>query len=111
MPEITKRVIVIVMNASRPTRPLHWYGIPVRVALLTFLGTLVSFAASLFFGILGTVILGALRRVHPDLSVAYRHIAVPIAIVAGSVIFLAALIMEIRRYRQSKMLSAIERMS
>ena len=36
-------------------RPPRWYAIPVRVLLLTFIGTLISFAVSLFLGIVGTV--------------------------------------------------------
>jgi hypothetical protein len=103
--------MVTVMTASPTARFPRWYGIAVRVALLTFLGTAVSFAVSLLFGILGTVILAALRRVHPDMRVAYRHIALPVALVAGTVVFISAFVMEIRRYRQSKTLSAIERMS
>lgn len=92
-------------------RPLRWYAIPVRVLLVTFIGTLVSFAISLLLGILGTVIVSALRHVNPNMTVAYRLIALPAAIVAGSIIFVLALTMEIRHYRQSKTLNAIERMS
>jgi len=43
--------------------------------------------------------------------VAYRLIALPAAIVAGSIIFVLALAMEIRHYRQSKILAAIARVS
>jgi hypothetical protein len=42
---------------------------------------------------------------------AYRLIALPTAVVAGSIIFVLALAMEIRHYRQSKTLNAIERMN
>ncbi len=98
------------MPAS-PSRPPRWYTIPLRVGLVTFLGTLLCFAVSLLFSILGTVVVAALRRVHPDMRIAYRHIALPIAIVAGIIIFVLALGMEIRHYRQSKTLSALERMS
>jgi TRAP-type C4-dicarboxylate transport system permease small subunit len=96
--------------AATPSRTPRWYGIPVRVALATFIGTLLCFAVSLFLAIIGTVIVSSLRGVHPDMSVAYRMIALPIALVAGSIIFVLALIMEIRHYRQNKTLSAIERM-
>jgi hypothetical protein len=89
----------------------HWYGIPLRVALLTFLGTLLSFSASLLLAILGTVVLSALRGVHPDMRLPYRHVALPVAVVAGSIIFVFSLVHEIRYFRQSKTLSAIERMS
>jgi hypothetical protein len=83
----------------------------VRVGLVTFVGTLLCFAVSLLFSIFGTVILAALRGVHPDMRIAYLHIALPIALVAGSIIFVLSLMMEIRHYRQAKTLSAIERMS
>lgn len=81
------------------------------MGLVTFIGTLLCFAVSLLFAILGTVITAALRSVHPDMRIAYRYIALPIALVAGSIIFVLALAMEIRHYRQRKTLSAIERVS
>lgn len=89
----------------------HWYGIPVRVLLMTFIGTLLCFAVSLLLGILGTVISAALRGVHPDLRIAYRMIAIPSALVAGCVVLVCALVVEIRHYRQAKTLAAIEKMS
>lgn len=94
--------------ASRAPR---WYTIPVRVLLVTFIGTLLCFAVSLLLAILGTVIIAALHGIHPDMRIAYRHIALPMALVAGSIIFILALIMEIRHYRQTKTLSAIEKLS
>jgi hypothetical protein len=93
------------------SRSPRWYGIPLRVALVTFIGTLLCFAVSLLLSILGTVIVSALRHVDPDMRIAYRQIAFPMALVAGAIIFVLALILEIRHYRQSKTLSAIERMS
>jgi len=96
--------------ASPASRSPHWYGIPVRVVLVTFIGTLLSFAVSLLVAIIGTVVTAALRGVHPDMRIAYRHIALPMALVAGSVIFVVMLIMEIRHYREAKTLSAMERM-
>jgi hypothetical protein len=89
-------------------RPPRWYAIPVRVLLVTFIGTLISFAVSLLLGIIGTVAVSALRRVHPNMTVAYRQIALPSAVVAGSIIFVLALTMEIRHYRQSKTLAELE---
>jgi len=93
------------------TRPPRWYAIPVRVLLVTFIGTLIAFAVSLFLGIVGTVIVSAVRGVRPEMTVAYRHIAVPAAVVAGSIILVLALVMEIRHYRETKTLAAIERVS
>ena len=92
-------------------RPPRWYAIPVRVLLVTFIGTLISFAVSLFLGIVGTVVVSGVRGVRADMTVAYRHIALPFAVVAGSIIFVLALAMEIRHYRQTKTLAAIERVS
>ena len=93
------------------SRPPRWYLIPVRVLLVTFIGTLISFAVSLLFGIIGVVIVSALRHVNPNMTAAYRLIALPAAAVAGSIILVLALTMEIRHYRQSKTLAAIERIS
>jgi hypothetical protein len=98
------------MGPAPASRAPRWYAIPARVSLVTFIGTLLCFAVSLLLAIFGTVILAALRGVHPDMRIAYRHIALPIALVAGSIIFALALVMEIRHYRQAKTLSAIERL-
>jgi hypothetical protein len=92
-------------------RPPRWYAIPVRVLLMTFIGTLISFAVSLLLGIMGTVVVSARHGVHPNMTVAYRLVALPAAVVAGSIIFVLALAMEIRHYRQSKILAAIARVS
>jgi hypothetical protein len=90
------------------SRPPRWYMIPVRVLLVTFIGTLISFAVSLLVGIIGIVAVSALRHVHPNMTVAYRLIALPAAVVAGNITFVLALAMEIRHYRQSKTLAALE---
>ena len=81
-----------------------------RVAVVTFVGTLLCFAVTLLLAILGTVIVSAMRGVHPDMRIAYRVIALPVALVAGSIIFVLSLVMEVRHYRQNRTLSAIERM-
>lgn len=96
-------------NAAVPRTP-RWYGIPARIALLTFLGTILCFAVTLLFAILGTIVTAALRSVHPDMRIAYRHIALPIALATGIIILVLSSIMEVRHYRQRKALSAIERM-
>jgi uncharacterized BrkB/YihY/UPF0761 family membrane protein len=97
-----------------PTRKsdhsLHWYGVPVRVSLLTFVGTLLSFAVTLLLAILGTLVLSAIREVRPDMRLAYEHIALPLALAAGAIIFVLATVHEIRHYQQRKTLRAIERM-
>jgi hypothetical protein len=97
------------MSSVSPSPAPRWYTIPVRVALITFIGTLLCFAVSLLFAIFGTVIIAALRSAQPDMRTAYRHIALPMALVAGSIIFVLALALEVRHYRQSRTLSSLER--
>jgi hypothetical protein len=92
-------------------RSPRWYGIPLRVVAVTFIGTLMTFAVSLLLAIIGTVIASAIRGTHPDMRIAYRLIALPMALVAGAIIFVLSVAIEIRHYRQMKTLSAIERVS
>lgn len=99
------------MLAATSSRNPHWYGIPVRVALLTFLGTLLSFAVSLLLAIIGMLIVWMVQGAHPDMRIAYRSVAIPLAVVGGAMAFLFALYTEIRHYRQCKTLNAIERIS
>jgi hypothetical protein len=99
------------MAPSPTTHVPRWYGIPVRVLLVTFIGTLLCFAVSLLLGIIGTVVVSRIRGLHPDMTLAYRQFALPVALVAGTIIFVLAIVMEIRHHRQTKTLSAIERMS
>ena len=93
--------------ASKP----RWYWIPIRVLLVTFLLTLLFFAVSLLLGILGLVIAARLQGVHPNMTTAYRHIALPVAATVGAVVLIAASVIEIRHYRQTKALAEIERIS
>jgi TRAP-type C4-dicarboxylate transport system permease small subunit len=96
----------------RPAAPVckpRWILIPVRVGLVTFLVTLLSFAVSLLLGILGMVIFSRLRGTPPDMTFAYRYIATPVAGVVGAIVLILSLTMEIRHYRQAKVLSSIER--
>src|SRR5579871_3572900 len=99
------------MAKSSATRSPRWYGIPLRILLVTFIGTLLSFVVSLLLAIIGTVIVAGIRGIHPDMRVAYRLVALPMALVAGGIILLISVGMEIRHYRQTKTLSAIERLS
>jgi len=78
---------------------------------VTFIGTLLSFAVSLLLAIIGMAVVSWLRGIHPDMRFAYRLIALPMALAAGAMIFMFSVVMEIRHYRQTKMLSAIERIS
>lgn len=98
------------INKPRARRP-RWFWILPRVLLVTFILTLFSFAVSLFLGILGVVIGSRLRGIPTNMAIAYRHIALPAAIIVGSIVLISATAMEIRHYRQSRTLAGIERVS
>lgn len=97
--------------AEKTSSSPRWIGIPVRALGVTFLFTLLSFAVALLLSILGTVVYSQVKHVAPNLTFAYRHIAFPCAIAAGSVVLVLSLGMEIRNYRQRKTLEGIERSS
>jgi predicted membrane-bound spermidine synthase len=92
-------------------REPHWYGLLARVLLVTFVGTLLVFAVSLLLGMVGTVIASGLRGTRADMTVAYRYIALPTAAIAGLIVLVLALAMEIQHYRQAKALASISRAS
>ena len=94
-----------------PAGELRWYLIPVRILLATFLLTLLAFAVSLLLGILGVVIQARIQGLHPNMSTAYRDIALPVAAVVGIAAVISASVIEIRDYRQNKALAEIERLS
>ena len=97
--------------AKSPARLPSWLGIPVRVLALTLVGTLLSFAVTLFIAILGTATVSRLRGVHPDMRIAYRYIALPTALITALVLCAHATASEIRHFHQGKALKAIERLS
>jgi hypothetical protein len=88
-----------------------WIGIPFRVLTVTVLLTLLSFAVALLLSILGTIVYSHAKRVAPNLTFAYRHIAFPFALTAGAIVLVLSLVMEIRNYRQRRPLAGIERAS
>jgi hypothetical protein len=97
------------MTAVAKANSPRWYGIPIRVLLVTFVGTLLCFAVSLLLAIIGTVMVSAVRGIPPDMRITYRLIALPLALVAGAIIFFLSVVMEARHYREAKTLAAIEK--
>ena len=87
----------------------RWMGVAGRVFAFTFLLTLLSFAVALLVSILGTIVHAQVKHVAPNLMFAYKRIAFPIALSAGAVALVVTLVVEIRNYRQGKVLAAIER--
>ena len=93
---------------SKMLRP-RWFWIPLRVLAITLVLTLLSFAISLLLGIVGLVIGARLRGVSPDMPLAYRYVALPVAGVVGAIVLVSSAFMEIRHFRQAKALAAIVR--
>jgi TRAP-type C4-dicarboxylate transport system permease small subunit len=89
-------------SAKVPSAPLRWFLVPPRVLLVTFLLALLSFAVCLLLGILGLVISAGVRGVHPNMTIAYRAIAFPAAVLGGAAALVAAIVMEIRHRRQQR---------
>ena len=71
--------------------------------------TLLAFAVSMLLSIVGISIYSAARGVSPNFPFAYRHIAPPFAAGVGAIVLVLSLMMEIRHYRQRKVLASIER--
>jgi len=86
--------------AQAPADKLRWIWIALRVLLLSFLLTLLSFAVCLLLGILGLTISAAGRGIHANMTLAYRDIAFPAALVAGGIALLAASAIEFRHARR-----------
>src|SRR5579863_3754079 len=67
-----------------------------RVLFATLLFTAAGMAVGLFCGIVGTVVYGMIRGGQIDMTNAYRHIAIPFALLVGSVALVASAIVEVR---------------
>ena len=78
---------------------------------VTLLLTLLSFAVALLLSILGTIVYSQVKHVAPNLPFAYRHIAFPFAITVGAIVLMLSVVMEVRNYRQQRVLAGIERAS
>ena len=74
----------------------------VRVLFTTLLFTAAGMGAGLFCGIVGTVVYGIIRGSQVDMTNAYKHVAIPAAVVIGSAAFLGALALEVRSHRTSR---------
>lgn len=90
------------MSPAQKAQKPRWYAVPVRILLVTFLLTLLTFALCLFASILGTVLAGLVHGYNPDLRLAYRHFALPIALVSGVVVFIVTTVMEIRHVLRAR---------
>ena len=95
-------------SAAAPLRHPHWYFVPVRALVITAIITLLCFAVSLLLGIVGTALAALVRGLHPNMALAYRRVAFPVAVAAAAIGFVCSLVMEIRQYRHEKALDRME---
>ncbi len=81
-------------NRAKPSVPARppWYVrlvmIAFRTLLLTMLFALLGMAMGLLAGIIGTIVMAAMHHTQPDMTAAYRHVAIPAAVVSGAGAFL-----------------------
>jgi hypothetical protein len=68
----------------------------VRVLFVTLLCTAGGMGAGLFLGIVGTMVYGMMKGGPIDMTNAYRHVALPIAAVTGSLALAGAIVLEVR---------------
>jgi hypothetical protein len=83
-------------RAQSPSLFLRFLLVPVRVLLVSLLLALLSFAVCLFLAIVGLLISAVVRGAHPNMTVAYREIAFPGALVLGGIALLVAIVIEVR---------------
>src|SRR5512146_3090550 len=90
--------------ATRPHYGLYRTLIGIlRVIFVTFLATLLAFCIGLFFGIVGVVLVKMIRGTPTmDMSIAYRQVALPIAVAVLAITFVAALVLEVRHFRRER---------
>ena len=67
-----------------------------RTAFVTLLFAIFGMGVGLLAGILWYVIGGAVRGVHPDLALAYRHVAIYVAMAFATLALLYQLFLETR---------------
>jgi len=83
-------------SAPKPNRFQKAFMVTFRTLFLSLLCAMAGMGIGLFVGILGTAILNAVRHGGVDMATAYRHVAVPAAITAGSCAFLYQVLAGIR---------------
>jgi hypothetical protein len=72
----------------------------VRVLFTTLLFTAAGMGAGLFLGILGTAIYGMISGSKIDMTNAYKHVAIPVAILTGCTALIGSAVLEVRARRR-----------
>ena len=82
--------------ARRRTKLSTVFTSTVRVLFATLLFAAGGMGAGLFLGIIGTVLYGIISGSKIDMTNAYKHVAIPVAILAGCVALVGSAILEVR---------------
>lgn len=85
-----------VANDGRRSKLSVAFSSVLRVLFATLLFTAGGMAVGLFCGIVGTVVYGMIKGGRIDMTNAYRHVAIPIAILAGAVALVGSAVLEAR---------------
>jgi uncharacterized membrane protein len=81
---------------SQPTLLGRIFVRTFRTLFVTLLFTMLGMGVGLMFGIAWFALSGAFRHAHPDMAMAYRNVAIYVAIASGSCALLYQLFLETR---------------
>jgi lipopolysaccharide export LptBFGC system permease protein LptF len=88
------------MATARRTRFSIAFTSSLRVLFTALLFTAGGMGVGLFLGIVGTVLYGIISGNKTDMSNAYKHVAIPVAILIGSAALMGSAVLEVRARRQ-----------
>lgn len=91
---------MVMQNVSRRSPFSRTLGSTARVLFTTLLFTAGGMGLGLLLGIIGLVSYGLIAGVQLDMRNAYRHVAIPVAIMIGCAAFAGALVLESRNRQQ-----------
>lgn len=66
-----------------PSRAGRFFTAVFRILIVTLIFAAFGMGLGLFFGILGTVLYAAIKHIHVDMAMAYRDVAIPLALVSA----------------------------
>ena len=85
--------------AHRRSRVSVAFTSSIRVLFITLLFAGAGMGAGLFLGIVGTILYGIITGSKIDMTNAYKHVAIPLAIVAGCAGLIGSAVLEVRSRR------------
>jgi hypothetical protein len=69
--------------SKAPSRIGRFFTAIFRILILTGLFAGAGMGLGLFFGIFGAILYGAVQHVHVDMAIAYRDVAIPLAVISA----------------------------